>query len=97
MFIVNGWAATYFETCCTTMPTASPSACSISAAAASATTSSSMFQLGYDLPDKLAPGPDSSQKGYKEEFLLKTGIFTRPTRRAHRPLWPGAWCFRGWA
>lgn len=40
MFIVNEWAMGYFRTSCTTTLTASPSACSISAAEASETTSS---------------------------------------------------------
>lgn len=38
MFIVNEWASQYFQDCSTTMPTAWPSACNISARAASATT-----------------------------------------------------------
>ena len=32
------------------------------------------FQLGYDLPDRQALAHKALQKGYKEEFLLKTGI-----------------------
>lgn len=38
------------------------------------------FQLGYDLPDKFALARSAQQKGYKEEFLLKTGVCYKTER-----------------
>ena len=38
------------------------------------------FQLGYDLPDRQAFAREALAKGYKEEFLLKTGICYKTDR-----------------
>ncbi|MBM6992204.1 MAG: DNA primase [Prevotella sp.] len=38
------------------------------------------FQLGYDLPDRFALARTALQKGYKEEFLLSTGICYKTER-----------------
>jgi DNA primase len=38
------------------------------------------FQLGYDLPDRQAFARAALTKGYKEEFLLKTGICYKTDR-----------------
>ncbi len=38
------------------------------------------FQLGYDLPDRFRLAARATAKGYKEEFLLKTGVCYKTER-----------------
>ena len=53
------------------------------------------FHLGFDLTDRLALGREALKKGYREEFLLSTGICYKNDRGELIAAMPAAWCSRG--
>ena len=80
MFIVNGWAATYFEDQLHNHADGIAIGMQYFRSRGFRDDVIRKFQLGYDLPDKLALARTAQQKGYKEEFLLKTGICYKTDR-----------------
>ncbi len=80
MFIVNGWAATYFEDLLHNHADGIAIGMQYFRSRGFRDDVIRKFQLGYDLPDKLALARTAQQKGYKEEFLLKTGICYKTDR-----------------
>ncbi len=74
MFIVNEWALNYFEDILRNHPDGMAIGMQYFRSRGFRDDIIKKFQLGFDLPDVRALGRAALQKGYKEEFLLKTGI-----------------------
>lgn len=74
MFIVNEWAMGYFQSLM--HDTADGVAIGLQYFRSRGFRDDiiSKFQLGYDLTDRRALAQEALRKGYREEFLLKTGI-----------------------
>ena len=74
MYIVNEWAGKYFQDLLHNDPDGIAIGMQYFRSRGFRDDVIRMFQLGYDLPDRQALAHKALQKGYKEEFLLKTGI-----------------------
>ena len=74
MFIVNEWAAGYFETLLHDHPDGKAVGMQYFRSRGFRDDIIRKFRLGFDLNDRLALANTARQKGYKDEFLLKTGI-----------------------
>lgn len=74
MFIVNEWAASYFEDLLHHPADGNDIGMQYFRSRGFRDDIIRKFRLGYDLPNRLVLAPTALQKGYKEEFLVKTGI-----------------------
>ena len=74
MYIVNEWAGKYFQDLLHNDPDGIAIGMQYFRSRGFRDDVIRTFQLGYDLPDRQALAYKALQKGYKEEFLLKTGI-----------------------
>lgn len=74
MFIVNEWAASYFEDLLHHPADGNDIGMQYFRSRGFRDDVIRKFRLGYDLPNRLMLGPAALKKGYKEEFLVKTGI-----------------------
>ena len=74
MYIVNEWAGKYFQELLRNDPDGIAMGMQYFRSRGFRDDVIKTFQLGYDLPDRQALAHKALQKGYKEEFLLKTGI-----------------------
>ena len=74
MYIVNEWAGKYFQDLLHNDPDGIAVGMQYFRSRGFRDDVIRTFQLGYDLPDRQALAHKALQKGYKEEFLLKTGI-----------------------
>lgn len=74
MFIVNEWAGNYFSDLLHNHVDGIAIGLQYFRSRGFRDDTIKKFQLGYDLPDRLALTPTALAKGYREEFLLKTGI-----------------------
>lgn len=74
MFIVNEWAASYFEDLLHHPADDNDIGMQYFRSRGFRDDIILKFRLGYDLPNRLVLAPTALQKGYKEEFLVKTGI-----------------------
>lgn len=74
MYIVNEWAGKYFQDLLHNDPDGIAIGMQYFRSRGFRDDVIRTFQLGYDLPDRQALAHKALQKGYKEEFLLKTGI-----------------------
>lgn len=74
MFIVNEWAASYFEDLLHNPADGNDIGMQYFRSRGFRDDIILKFRLGYDLPNRLVLAPTALQKGYKEEFLVKTGI-----------------------
>ena len=74
MFIVNEWAASYFEDLLHHPADGNDIGMQYFRIRGFRDDIILKFRLGYDLPNRLVLAPTALQKGYKEEFLVKTGI-----------------------
>lgn len=74
MFIVNEWAASYFEDLLHHPADGNDFGMQYFRSRGFRDDIILKFRLGYDLPNRLVLAPTALQKGYKEEFLVKTGI-----------------------
>jgi DNA primase len=80
MFIVNEWASGYFEDLLHNHADGVAIGMQYFRSRGFRDDIIRKFQLGYDLPDKFALARTALQKGYKEEFLLKTGVCYKTER-----------------
>lgn len=80
MFIVNEWAATYFEELLHNDPDGVAIGMQYYRGRGFRDDVIRKFRLGYDVKDRHAFAANALQKGYKEEFLLKTGICYKSDR-----------------
>ena len=74
MFIINEWTAQYFQNVMHDTPDGVAIGMQYFRSRGFRDDIVSKFQLGYDLSDRRALANEALRKGYKEEFLLKTGI-----------------------
>lgn len=74
MFIVNEWAASYFSDLLHHHPDGQAIGMQYFRNRGFRDDIIQKFQLGYDLPNRLALAQDALGKGYQKEFLIKTGI-----------------------
>ena len=74
MFIVNEWAASYFQHLMHDTADGVAIGMQYFRSRGFRDDIVSKFQLGYDDTDRRALAQEALRKGYKEEFLLKTGI-----------------------
>lgn len=74
MFIVNEWAASYFKDVLRNHADGVAVGMQYFRSRGFRDDIIAKFQLGYDIPDRRALAIAAQAKGYKEEFLLKTGI-----------------------
>ena len=74
MFIVNEWAAEYFQNILHNDPDGVAVGMQYFRSRGFRDDIIKKFQLGYDLQDRRAFANNALRKGYKEEFILKTGI-----------------------
>ena len=74
MFIVNEWAMKYFQDKMHNDPDGIAIGMQYFRSRGFRDDIIGKFQLGYDLPDRRAFAAEALRKGYKEEFILKTGI-----------------------
>lgn len=74
MYIVNEWAGKYFQDLLHNDPDGIAIGMQYFRSRGFRDDVIRTFQLGYDLPDRQALAHKALQKGYKDEFLLKTGI-----------------------
>ena len=74
MFIVNEWAAKYFQDTLRNDPDGVAIGMQYFRSRGFRDDIISKFQLGYDLQDRRAFANTALRKGYKEDFILKTGI-----------------------
>ena len=77
MFIVNEWAASYFEDVLHHHVDGVAVGMQYFRTRGFRDDIIRKFRLGFDLTDRLALGRTARQKGYQDEFLLKTGICYR--------------------
>ena len=80
MFIVNEWAASYFKDVLRNHADGVAVGMQYFRSRGFRDDIIAKFQLGYDLPDRRALAMAAQAKGYKEEFLLKTGICYKTDR-----------------
>ena len=80
MFIVNEWAAFYFKDVLRNHADGVAVGMQYFRSRGFRDDIIAKFQLGYDLPDRRALAMAAQAKGYKEEFLLKTGICYKTDR-----------------
>ena len=74
MFIVNEWAGNYFSDLLHNHVDGIAIGLQYFRSRGFRDDTIKKFQLGYDLPDRFALTSTALAKGYREEFLLKTGI-----------------------
>ena len=74
MFIVNEWAAGYFQNILHNDPDGVAIGMQYFRSRGFRDDIIKKFQLGYDLQDRRALAATALRNGYKEEFILKTGI-----------------------
>ena len=74
MFIVNEWAASYFSDLLHHHPDGQAIGMQYFRNRGFRDDIIQKFQLGYDLPNRLALAQNALGKGYQTEFLIKTGI-----------------------
>ena len=74
MFVVNEWAAGYFQNILHNDPDGVAIGMQYFRSRGFRDDIIKKFQLGYDLQDRRALAATALRKGYKEEFILKTGI-----------------------
>ena len=74
MFIINEWALKYFQGILKENPESVTIGMQYFRNRGFRDDVIQKFQLGYDLPNRLALASAATAKGYKEEFLIKTGI-----------------------
>ncbi len=74
MFIVNEWAVGYFQNILHNDPDGVAIGMQYFRSRGFRDDIIKKFQLGYDLQDRRALAATALRKGYKEEFILKTGI-----------------------
>lgn len=74
MFIVNEWAAKYFQDTLYSDPDGVAIGMQYFRSRGFRDDIIRKFQLGYDLPDRRVFANTAMRKGYREEFILKTGI-----------------------
>ena len=74
MFIVNDWAAQYFQDLLHNSTDGTTYGLAYFRSRGFRDDIIQKFQLGYDLTDRAALARTAISKGYREEFLLKTGI-----------------------
>ena len=87
MYIVNEWAASYFEGLLHDHVDGLALGMQYFRSRGFRDDTIKAFRLGYDLQDRRALARTALGKGYQEEFLLKTGICVRTEQ--------GEWSFRG--
>lgn len=80
MFIVNEWAADYFNDLLHNHPDGQAIGMQYFRSRGFRDDIIRKFQLGYDLPDRTRLAATAIGKGYREEFLLKTGICYKTDR-----------------
>jgi hypothetical protein len=80
MFIVNEWAAGYFSDLLHNHPDGQAIGMQYFRSRGFRDDIIRKFQLGYDLPDRTRLAATAIGKGYREEFLLKTGICYKTER-----------------
>ena len=80
MFIVNEWAAEYFQNILHNEPDGVAIGMQYFRSRGFRDDIIKNFQLGYDLQDRKAFANNAIHKGYKEEFILKTGICYKTDR-----------------
>lgn len=80
MFIVNEWAAQYFADILHNNADGIAVGLQYFRSRGFRDDTIRKFQLGFDLPDRQAFARAALSKGYKEEFLLKTGICYKTDR-----------------
>ncbi len=80
MFIVNEWAAGYFQDIMHNDADGLAIGMQYFRSRGFRDDIIKRFQLGYDLPDRFRLADRALAKGYKEEFLLKTGICYKTER-----------------
>lgn len=80
MFIVNEWAAQYFTDILHNNADGIAVGLQYFRSRGFRDDTIRKFQLGFDLPDRQAFARAALSKGYKEEFLLKTGICYKTDR-----------------
>lgn len=80
MFIVNEWAAGYFSDLLHNHPDGQAIGMQYFRSRGFRDDIIRKFQLGYDLPDRTLLSRTAIGKGYREEFLLKTGICYKTDR-----------------
>ena len=80
MFIVNEWASKYFEDLLHNNPDGQAIGLQYFRSRGFRDDIIRRFQLGFDLPDRFALAKTAKSKGYKEDFLVKTGICYRNDR-----------------
>ena len=80
MFIVNEWAMKHFQDRMLNSPDGVAIGMQYFRSRGFRDDIISKFQLGYDPQDRRALAAEALRKGYKEEFLLKTGICYRNDR-----------------
>ena len=80
MFIVNEWAAGYFSDLLHNHPDGQAIGMQYFRSRGFRDDIVRKFQLGYDLPDRTRLAATAIGKGYREEFLLKTGICYKTER-----------------
>lgn len=74
MFIVNEWAASYFSDLLHHHPDGQAIGMQYFRNRGFRDDIIQKFQLGYDLPNRLALAQAALSKGYQKEFLIKTGV-----------------------
>lgn len=80
MFIVNEWASSYFEDLLHNHADGVAIGMQYFRSRGFRDDVIRVFRLGYDLPDRLALGRAARQKGYQEEFVVKTGLCYKTDR-----------------
>ena len=80
MFIVNEWAAKYFEDLLHNNPDGQAIGMQYFRSRGFRDDIIKKFQLGFDLPDRFRLARTATGKGYKEDFLVKTGICYKTDR-----------------
>ena len=80
MFIVNDWAGKYFQHLLHHHPDGVAVGMQYFRSRGFRDDVIETFQLGFDLPDRFALASMAREKGYREEFLVKTGLCYRNDR-----------------
>lgn len=80
MFIVNDWAGKYFQHLLHHHPDGVAVGMQYFRSRGFRDDVIETFQLGFDLPDRFALASTAREKGYREEFLVKTGLCYRNDR-----------------
>ena len=88
MFIVNEWAATYFEDILHNHVDGVAIGMQYFRSRGFRDDIIRKFRLGFDLPDRQALAHAALQKGYQAQFLLSTGICYQNDRYANRVIFP---------